>query len=522
MAILSNRVPTRVLVSISANESAKKLQQKFVGLGTLGSIYRIAALISLRQNGYLEDRPNDMDTAESDRIQARLPSPLEIYSGGRPILFPTLVQLVAERPLTAEEIYRQVSYHIHLGCALLEKLAEQAGTFEELYALLLDKVPAGLYEVSSDSFIDSYEGNGLRLKIGENLSDNSEIHWQINDTSVTANPHACIVGVSGQGKTEFTLDLLYQIREQNQDVSFTVLDYKGDLSDPGSPKRRMFESHLGCRTVTAGSDPIPTVPFQNISGYDSEQYALGVADLMKEFYPRIGGQQRLALQNCISELISKREFSEGFGFQTLEDYLYEEREGKADGLTEAISNLRVLRAFEETPSTNAPTSLIASSLLIRLSELIADTLPVAFLVIKRLYDEMKQLPDAERQGSIADLRHIIFIDEAHHYLSVKASPLARIIREGRSKGVAVLLATQSVSDLGRSDADYREFLSNAFFFKTNLNRAQDIRALVGQQASRVADQIADLETGQMLFNNNLQRNLKASILQASQFYRRGL
>lgn len=522
MAILSNRVPTRVLVSISANESAKKLQQKFVGLGTLGSIYRIAALISLRQNGYLEDRPNDMDTAESDRIQARLPGPLEIYSGGRPILFPTLVQLVAECPLTAEEIYRQVSYHIHLGCALLEKLAEQAGTFEELYALLLDKVPAGLSEVSSDSFIDSYEGNGLRLKIGENLSDNSEIHWPINDTSVTANPHACIVGVSGQGKTEFTLDLLYQIREQNPDVSFTVLDYKGDLSDTGSSKRRMFEQHLGCRTVTAGSEPIPTVPFQDISGHNSEQYAASVADFMEQVYPRIGTQQRLALRNCISALISMPEFSGGFGFQALEDYLNEEREGKSDGLTEVISNLRVLRAFEETPSTNTPTSLIASSLLIRLSELIMDRTPVAFLVINRLYDEMRQLPEAERQGSIIDLRHIIIIDEAHNYLSVKNSPLARIIREGRSKGVAVFLATQSVSDLGRSDADYREFLSNAFFFKSQ-TKPQEIRALVGgQQLARVADQIFDLDTGQMLFNNNLQRNLKASILQASQFYRRGL
>ena len=81
------------------------------------------------------------------------------------------------------------------------------------------------------------------------------------------------------------------------------------------------------------------------------------------------------------------------------------------------------------------------------------------------------------KGSVFELRHVIFIDEAHHYLGVKSSPLALLIREGRSKGVAVLLATQSVSDLsGTAGADYRQYLSNSFFFKTNLNSASEIQS----------------------------------------------
>ena len=205
---------------------------------------------------------------------------------------------------------------------------------------------------------------------------------------------------------------------------------------------------------------------------------------------------------------------------------YEERQRNEDGLTEVISRLSVLRAFEDTPSTSYPASLITSSLLIRLNELTADTLPIAFLVISRIYDEMRQLPDVERQGAVTDLRHIIFIDEAHHYLAVKSSPLARIIREGRSKGVAVFLATQSVSDLAdAAGADYREFLTNAFFFKTNLTSPSHIRALMPmsiQNVRQAANLIATLDPGKVLFNRSLQQNLKASVLQASQFYRRDL
>lgn len=522
-----NAVPERLNVSSDSYARCKRIRQRFPELGTEGVVRKMSALISLHQNGYLKTPPNDFDADGSNpRI---ISEAFEIFSPtkGRdyPILFPTLVQLVAGTRLSYREIYQQVAWHIHLGAALLEDIADQSDTIEDLYRVLLDKVPAGLSEsLSNLSAIDS---DGMVLKICDEPSDNSL--WPLADTSRIENPHACIVGVSGQGKTQFALDILYQIREQNPDVSFTVLDYKGDLSESNGASRRMFESHLGCQTVTTGREPIPTVPFQNTSSYDPGQYALGVTDLLGKFYPRLGNQQRHALRECLSELIQSPELANGFGFDRLKarlDDYYEEHGRRQDGLTEVVSRLSVLRAFEDTPSTSHPAHLITRSLLVRLNELAADPLPIAFLIVSRLYDEMKQLPDVELQGSITELRHVIFIDEAHHYLAVKSSPLARIIREGRSKGVAVFLATQSVSDLaGAGGADYREFISNSFFFKTNLTSSSEIRALMpasSQQVRRITDLIAALEPGQMLFSRNLQQNLRESVLQAVQFHRRGL
>ena len=522
-----NPIPERINVSPDAYERCQLIRQRFPELGSEGVVRKMAALVSLNQNGYLKTRPDDYDT-DDNHIPRISSSAFEIFSSKSryPILFPTLIQLVAGERLSYREIYQQVSWHIHLGSALLGELAEKADSIEELYESLLDKVPEGLSEILLTNSTEV--GEGLSVKIGNN-QDRTEVYWPLNDTSKTENPHACIIGTSGQGKTQFALDILYQIREQNPEVSFTVMDYKGDLSESGSSSRQMFESHLGCQVVTPGKDPIPTVPFQNTYSHDAAQYALGVTDLLGKFYPRLGSRQRQALRECLSDLISTPQYSNGLGFPTLEERMrayYEERQRNEDGLTEVISRLSVLRAFEDTPSTSYPASLITSSLLIRLNELTADTLPIAFLVISRIYDEMRQLPDVERQGAVTDLRHIIFIDEAHHYLAVKSSPLARIIREGRSKGVAVFLATQSVSDLAdAAGADYREFLTNAFFFKTNLTSPSHIRALMPmsiQNVRQAANLIATLDPGKVLFNRSLQQNLKASVLQASQFYRRDL
>ena len=519
----SNRMPTRVPVSLEAHEKVRAIQGKFLELGQLGTIYRIAALLSLKRNGYQEERPEDM-TFDSDRIHARLRGPLEIHHRDMPVIFPTLVQLSAGQSLEPEEIYRQVSYHIHLGAALLEDVVKEIDSLEGLYEYLLADVPEG-FETEMASQLLPADVNGMVLQLGEQSATREMYDWPLTDTSRTENPHACIVGVSGQGKTQFALDILYQIRQQNPDVSFTIMDYKGDLSEPGGSSRRMLETHLGCAVVTAGKEAIRTVPFQNVSSQQNDQYVVGVTDLIAKFYPQLGGQQRYALQQCLQDLVATH--SGGFGFAALERKVkeyYEANGRNPDGLTEAVHRLRVSRAFEDTPSSLMPEPLITQSLSLRLNELEFNSLPIAFLVVNRLYDEMKQMPDAERRGSVFELRHVIFIDEAHHYLGVKSSPLALLIREGRSKGVAVLMATQSVSDLsGTAGADYRQYLSNSFFFKTNLNSASEIRAMLpasGQQVARIADQIATLETGEMLFSRNIHKEPSQSVLQAVQFFRR--
>lgn len=518
------RVSNRVRVSTVASDRARNLLGKFPGLGSVGSIHRISALLSLRVNGYINERPDDIDS-NPDR-PARLPGPIEIYERrSGPLLFTTLVQLTAGHKLETEAIYEQTWYHIHLGSSLLEEIANQLDSLAELYGALMEYLPEGLAD--SPAVVVGGSSDEISIDLGKKVVDGENLYWPMNNTLVTDNPHAVVIGLSGQGKTQFVLDLLYQINDQSPETTFTILDYKGDLSEPNGEIRSMIENHLGCEVINVGSNPIRTVPFQRPSIHGVDQYALGVTDLLGKLYPRLGTQQRLALRQVISELLSADNNLSGFGFKTLDEYLrkfYEDQGRREDGLIEVVSRLNVLGVFDEIPSESNLAPLTSKSSLLRLSELVADSLPIAFLVINRLYDEMKSLPEATRQGDVVNLRHVIFIDEAHHYLSIPSSPLTSIIREGRSKGFAVLLATQSVSDLaGTSGADYREFLSNAFFFRTNIGSPSEIRALIPNAATRVqsvSNLISRLDRGRLLFNRHLQRNLDSSTINAVQFFRR--
>ena len=524
MVILASRIPDRIRVSTRAREHASIVLRKYPEFGSIGFVYRVAALLSLRRNGFLDAPPEDI---ESSSAPVRLPGVIEMSSGAaQRLLFPTIVQILAKRRLDLEDIYEQVWYHIHLGAQILGDLAEQTRDFNSLYGELITEIPPGLEANDGLKASNGAGADGIGLYLGTD-KEGSGTFWRLTDTTVVENPHACIIGLSGQGKTQFALDLLFQLREQNPELSFTILDYKGDLSEEGSAARQMFENHLQCGIVVPGVSRIPAVPFHRFPSFDREQYALGVTDLISRFYPQLGSQQRLALREVLVDIMSGERTVEAFGFETLGERLeryYSEKGRRADGLTEVISRLRVLQLFEETPSEQNVSPLLNGSLLVRLNELAADTLPAAFLLISRLYDEMRRLPDTSRRGSIVDLRHVIFIDEAHHYLSHRSSPLARIIREGRSKGVAVFLATQSVSDLaGAAGADYREFISNSFFFKANIRSNADIRAMVptaSQRVQEVANVIAGLEVGEVLFTKNMRRDLRASVLDAVQYYRR--
>ena len=522
---MTNRVPDRVRVSTRAYNDAHSVLRRFPDLGSIGTVYRIAAMLSLRRNGLLTERPPDIDTSGIHPV--RLPGVFEMSSSTTQLLlFPTIIQTLAKKPIDLEEVYEQVWYHIHLGSSELSELAAQAQDFEEFYSALVKETPIGIQAPEGFSVIggDGISSQGLRIGTDR---DGNEVSWRLTDTATVENPHACVIGLSGQGKTQFVLELLYQLKENNPDTSFTILDYKGDLSEAESASRHMFETHLQCEVAVPGSSRIPAVPFHRSPSYDKDQYALSVTDLISRFYPQLGSQQRLALREVLVDVMSENGNVDAFGFEVLGERLqqhYSEMGRRDDGLTEVVSRLRVLQLFEEVPSEQNVSPLLTGSLLVRLNELAADTLPAAFLLISRLYDEMRRLPDAPRRGSVVELRHVIFIDEAHHYLSQRSSPLARIIREGRSKGVAVFLATQSVLDLaGAAGADYREFLSNTFFFKTNIRSTSDIRALVpaaAQRVQEVANAVAGLGVGEMLFTRNLGRDLRSSVLSAAQYYRR--
>jgi len=104
----------------------------------------------------------------------------------------------------------------------------------------------------------------------------------------------------------------------------------------------------------------------------------------------------------------------------------------------------------------------------------------AFLVLDRLYSEIMSLPDAplDAHGN-RQLRLIIVIDEAHHYLRCKQLTLENMVREVRSKGVAVMLLSQSPDDFDQGRYNFAREMGLAIVFKCVLEKPKMLEAVLG-------------------------------------------
>lgn len=104
----------------------------------------------------------------------------------------------------------------------------------------------------------------------------------------------------------------------------------------------------------------------------------------------------------------------------------------------------------------------------------------AFLVLDRLYSEIMSLPDAplDDDGN-RYLRLIIVIDEAHHYLPCKQPTLENIVREVRSKGVAVMLLSQSPDDFDQGRYNFAREMGLAIVFSCVLEKPTMLEAVLG-------------------------------------------
>src|SRR5262249_51692862 len=121
----------------------------------------------------------------------------------------------------------------------------------------------------------------------------------------------------------------------------------------------------------------------------------------------------------------------------------------------------------------------------------------AFTLIEQLYREMRSLPDSTVDDStgLRHIRCILAIDEAQYYLKARNRFLQGIIREGRSKGFAVMLMSQSPDDFDQGDFDYTEQLQFTLMLqcKTDPKAVQRLLGVSRDEARRLATELGRME-----------------------------
>jgi len=480
------------LGKVLTSERAEQVKDKLVGeTGLRGDqLARLSLALSLRLNGAVHDFEED------DRDGYEI-NPYTLTRNGRDPWIEVVFSVVYGRDLSAqhetESLMRYVTYHLNQGFYILNDIWESSrGRLCEFYGKIESYIDYVNYEA-----IEPVDIPALRLLLGPDASDQRELYWELNNTDLYPNSHLAIIGRTGYGKTQLLKWLLYQVCQQsNSRVPCLIFDYKGDLtSDKG------FVEALGAEVYDVESRPLPLHVFE-LDEYTEKRLQKVAAQFQETFSAALslGTIQQRRLRNGIIQAYKERSNQEQ-RFPDFEDIfriIRQQSEGddEDDSLIELLDRLANFGLFIKRDEELPESPLIRKTSIIDLSKLSAYHELVVYLVLSKVYYDMKAQGDALVIDTYRQMRLIVALDEAHHYLRQKSPVLERLLREGRSFGVSVWLCTQNLSDLVSTHSDYSELVGNTLLFNVGGRVSEsDVRRLIGldkAHSKRLLDRIHSL------------------------------
>ena len=288
-----------------------------------------------------------------------------------------------------------------------------------------------------------------------------------------------IMGKNGTGKTRTAVSLLSRMGSEHPSVPFLILDYaKGDIANNADLVRTTQAT-----VVRLPGEVIALAPLA-ISEFDEQSVRLA----SHRFRDTISAVVRLGAKQkgrCLT--IIEEAYDEVHGeAPDLENVVHAANRVYADNSWDDDSLLACLREFTHFPLFRSARVGVAHAFM-RTSHIIdIHGLPedlrklTVFLMLDSLYSEIMALPDAplDTQGN-RQLRLIIVIDEAHHYLPCKQPTLEKMVREVRSNGVAIWLLSQSPDDFDQPKYNFAREMGLAIVFSCVLEKPTMLEAVLG-------------------------------------------
>lgn len=255
--------------------------------------------------------------------------------------------------------------------------------------------------------------------------------WKAAGEGGLPNGHIEIWGSSGAGKTEFTKSLLAQLAAHSG-AHFGVADFKSDYA--GS-----FPAQAGAKFIDLWAAGAPYNPLALPQGGVREVRSAvielrDIVDVATQSFTRMGIRQKAKLADALTEAYRIGESERRWPtLMTLDSLLDDDLRGIIGDLTANqifgegaplgdATDENVIFGLSQIPGNGLTTVLAAGFILSALQLKIQGLSPVANTI-----------------------RYAAVVDEAHRVSAFKA--IDTMIREGRSKGLAVLLATQQPGDL---------------------------------------------------------------------------
>lgn len=320
--------------------------------------------------------------------------------------------------------------------------------------------------------------------LGIDADTGEQVHWRISGEGALDNGHIEIYGASGSGKTQFVKSLLAQLSGIGS--RFSVCDFKDDYG--ADAYGTDFPVLVGAQHYSLSREPVPYNPMAGHSRTQREMraFCIELRDMITiaaEQHVRMGPRQKGKLMHSLEEAF---EYARANGRQDprLEDV------GAVldDDLEGIIGDLFRFEFFSEGPPFG---ELINRDTIFSFKDVPGRGLTedlLAGFILSSFYLRLADAPAVHSRVSFA-----VVVDEAHRVAGYKA--IQAMVREQRSKGVAVILATQQPGDL---PAEMATNAQTKVFLRLPARAAKQAGQMLDPDDKDLPEMIRSLERGQAL------------------------
>lgn len=457
-------IETALLASYATSGEAYKQTEelrKFLGFSARAPIARMSIGRSL---GETAPPPKPPDT-RGKGIKGDTLFGVDEFPLWMALLVTNLRTCFPQKDVTSANVQALVACHWHRGISLLmDDWNEAEGGYKKFVEMLITRraVLPDRLGGNATPIAETLSSGAVNIKIGKEEGNGEPFAWTVN--GVGYSPHIAIMGQVGSGKTRTMLEAILQMHRQTQ-APVLLLDLgKGELADNAELARE-----LGAEVLRVPQNPIGLDMFHGSCASEdiASDTVLGFRDsLTKVMQSRPGGKQLDHIREALKPLFSRNVRISMEGVRDCLKNYYEENEINIDSVISAINDLTERTIFR--PEI-APADFFSRSWIITFGQA-RDTVKnlAAYLLLDALNVFLKNLQEASRdsEGHRA-IRLILAVDEAKNLLASRHQGLSDNIRLHRSKGLVVLLASQSPDDYKGAGDDYLENIGLPICFKTN-------------------------------------------------------
>lgn len=499
------------ITTSSKNKDLVRELTRRLNLGSENHIARIALVYSLRTKVKLSTSKN-LDDSKGKSYKE------DTFFGRYKNYYIALICQYYNLHKSNSDIGKYIKMHVDHGLELIERFFEENPNYSG-FDFLIDNIDKGINELeNSEVSLDHVKNNNQtiaksisykpwNLLVGKD-ENGDEIYFTPNDTLKYSNCHIAVAGQSGSGKTYFAQRILERIVEASDfQTNFIFLDFKGiSDEDKKSNEFKEFFKNTQAELIDTPNKPFPVNPLSFIDIVNEKNRILGInkfVDIITD-YANLGKVQVQTLKEATKQAFDNQHSGKYPTISEILDIVQEIAGDKPSTLTEILVGLSEVELFDNDSDGKFLNKNYYLSLSGDLSNNVRFT--SAFLIINYIYNTFMNMVNSNVENNIKGMRYVLLIDEAHNVFKDKKSKeiLEKILREIRSKGVAVILLSQGIEEFNQPSFDFSSMCETAFLMNNkNKNDLKMITKFLGfsdKESNKVARSMEKIENRQAISN----------------------